>query len=180
MKLVICRTRFADNNIGERLILHSILERLTAVSDVHITVLSDTPELTEKVHGVRVTDCSLRHYYQAIRDIRNSDLVLWGGGNMLQEQFSYLHIPFAAKDLLLAKIFGKKILIYGVEGGPIVSKMGKFMARIVVRSADMLAARNIQSYQIAKALGAKDHLLFLTEDPHFQFQQMAYSIGTRY
>lgn len=167
MNVVICRTRFADYNVGERLILRSILEKLSTIPGIHITVLSNTPKLTEKIHRVKVSDSSLRHYYQVISAIRSSNLVLWGGGNMLQEQFSYLHIPYAAKDVLYAKMLGKKIFIYGVEVGPIVSRMGKFLAGMVLRNADIITVRNIQSFQIAKALGAKDHKILLTEDPVF-------------
>ncbi len=167
MKVVVCRTRFADYNVGERLILRSILEKLSTVPDIHITVVTNTPTLTKDVHGVSVADCSLLHYYQAASAIRCSDLVLWGGGNMLQEQFTYLHIPFAAKDLLQAKMLGKKIFIYAVEVGPIVSLIGRFMARIILRNTDMITVRNIQSFRIARELGAKDHQVFLTEDPVF-------------
>lgn len=86
---------------------------------------------------------------------------------MLQEQFSYLHIPYAAKDILLAKILGKKVFVYGVEVGPIVSRMGKFLARMILRNTDIITVRNTQSYQEANALGAKNHQLLLTEDAVF-------------
>jgi polysaccharide pyruvyl transferase WcaK-like protein len=167
MNIVICRTRSADNNLGERLILRSILNMANTIPDIHVTVLSNTPKLTEKIHGARAADCSLPHYYQAIKAIYNSDLVLWGGGNMLQEQFSYLHIPLAAKDFLLARILGKRIFIYGVEVGPIISRMGKLIAGMILRNSDMITVRNIQSYQTAKELGAEDNSLVLTEDPVF-------------
>jgi polysaccharide pyruvyl transferase WcaK-like protein len=167
MNIVICRVRFADNNIGERFILSSVLKRLNATPYCHITVLSDTPKLTARVHVAKVADCSFQRYHRAFRAILNSDLILWCGGNMLQEQFSYLHIPFVAKDFLQGKILGKKIFIYGVEIGPIVSTMGKFFTKRVLQSATMIVVRNLQSYQLAKKLGAKDSRLFLSEDPVF-------------
>ena len=179
MNVVICRARFADYSIGERLILRSILEKLSIYQDIHITVLSNTPRLTESIHGVNVADCSLRHYWQAVSAIRSSDLLLWGGGNMLQEQFTYLHIPYAAKYLLQAKAWGKKSFIYGVEVGPIVSSMGKFIAGTALRKADMITVRNIQSFEIAKALGAKDHQILLTEDPVFSISRNGLPSGEK-
>jgi polysaccharide pyruvyl transferase WcaK-like protein len=167
MKVVICRSRFADNNIGERFILSSILEKLSTYPDIHITVLSNSTELTEKIHGICVVDCSLQRFYKVFSAIYNSDLVLWGGGNMLQEQFSYLHIPLVAKDFLLAKLLGKKLFVYGVEVGPIISKMGKLIAGMILRNTDMVTVRNIQSYKEAKSLGTKNNQLILTEDPVF-------------
>jgi polysaccharide pyruvyl transferase WcaK-like protein len=149
------------------MILSSILDRLGARPDIDITVLTNTPTLTQEVHNVRVADSSMRHYSQAVHAIRNSDFILWAGGNMLQEQFSYLHIPLAARDLLQGRIFDKKMAIYGVEVGPIVSPMGRFLAKMVLLSADMIAVRNIQSYREAMGLGAKEQVLFLTQDPIF-------------
>ncbi len=150
LRVLIDRIPFADGNLGEEAILASLLQDLTACGISDITLISNMPERSRRRHGNRVrvfADHPSRWGFLPA-EISKADLLIWGGGHMLQDRSSRLYIPYVVRNLLLARIFGTARFVYAPGLGPVLTRMGRCLsyqalkgARIAVRddvSADFL------------------------------------------
>ena len=106
LQVLIDRIPYAEGNLGEEAILTSLIQDLNACGVKDILVLSNQPERTEARHGDRVRvipDEPLGWLFRPL-NVSHCDLMIWGGGHMLQDRSSQLYIPYVVKTLLLAKL----------------------------------------------------------------------------
>ena len=75
---------YGFDNAGDEAVLYAILQSLRkAIPDGEITVLSNQPEQTEAQYKVRAVD---RWNKKALyREVKNCDLLISGGGSLLQD-----------------------------------------------------------------------------------------------
>ncbi|MBQ1603097.1 MAG: polysaccharide pyruvyl transferase family protein, partial [Oscillospiraceae bacterium] len=102
---------YGFDNIGDESILRTVINSLRArVPDCHLTVLSHNPAATREKYGVDAVDrMSLR---EIVREIRRCDLLISGGGSLLQDVTSSKSIHYYLTIIRLAKLYGKKVFIY--------------------------------------------------------------------
>lgn len=93
---------YGMGNGGDEALLATLLQLLP--SHVQPVVLSGSPTETEKIHGVEAIG---RQDWGAIaRELRRSDVFIWGGGSLMQD-FSSWRSPFYYGGLMLwAKQWG--------------------------------------------------------------------------
>lgn len=137
MKKIVISGWYGNKNIGDEAILASIIEALMReIGDVKITVLSDDPVYTSKIHGVNAVYqlpfgilplglAILRgKFLPTIRTLRDADLFILGGGGFLSDWQSWTVILQWLGQVVLSKIFRKKVMLYAVGAGPITTKKG--------------------------------------------------------
>ena len=84
MSKILISGYYGFSNAGDEAMLTAIIEALRAErKDVEITVMSGKPEVTAKKHGVR----SIHRFspLQILKAMLHTDLLLSGGGSLLQE-----------------------------------------------------------------------------------------------
>ncbi|MBR6916279.1 MAG: polysaccharide pyruvyl transferase family protein, partial [Clostridia bacterium] len=109
---------YGFSNIGDDAILRTVIEHTRAtIPDSRITVLSNSPEETAEKYGVEAQP--RMRFFRIIKAVRSSDIVISGGGSLLQDVTSRISILYYLFIIILAAIFKKRIFVYSQGIGPI-------------------------------------------------------------
>lgn len=98
---------YGFNNAGDEAMLSAILNALrTAFSDPQITVISGNPEIT--AHTFHVHAISRFGMKDIIRSIIHSDLLISGGGSLLQDVTSWKSMVYYLSIIIIGVLFRKR------------------------------------------------------------------------
>ncbi|HFD79870.1 MAG TPA: hypothetical protein ENK05_05685 [Gammaproteobacteria bacterium] len=143
----------ADGNLGDRAILHSMVEQLRSLApDIHISCLSSTPETLTT--GLRVTAIrrGMGGMLQLIGAALRADLVLCGGGGLFQDDDSLIKMPYWAARVLLVRACCRRIIGYSLGVGPLSAMTSRLCARIAFRCMERVSTRDPIARNTATAL----------------------------
>lgn len=134
----------------------AILDRMVRYSRANLTVMSKEPHRTRDLHGVpavnRYSPCSVASA------MKKSDLLILGGGTLLQSISSRRSLFYYTAVAMLATLMRLPFVIYGgVEDSGILT-------RYVCGHARALVLRDRHSYDICRAL-APSALCIISPDP---------------
>lgn len=166
MHKVLVSGYYGFGNTGDEAILEAIVESLKKLNNsIQITALSADPEMTRKLHGIsavkRTSPLSI------LKEIIASDLVISGGGGLLQDVTSSRSIPYYLMIVYMAKKMGKKVMFYANGVGPVYRDINKRMIRLVGNTVDLISVRDEHSKKELENLGVKKPPLVVTADPAF-------------
>ncbi|MDR3349567.1 MAG: polysaccharide pyruvyl transferase CsaB [Acidaminococcales bacterium] len=151
-------------NAGDEAMLTAVIDALRGLTDSPaISVLSGNPAETAARHGVKAI-----HRFDPVSlfwAARKADIVLSGGGSLLQDVTSKRSLYYYLGVLQLAKLLNKPVMLYGQGIGPLRAAMARRLAGFVCRQADVIAVRDKQSLKELALLGVDEKKTFLTADP---------------
>lgn len=169
-KHVIMSGYFGFSNSGDDAILKSILESFKALDpSLNIKVLSKDPSLTEKEYGVPAVDRF--KLFDVIKSIKESDMLISGGGSLLQDKTSSRSIWYYLLIMKLAKHYKKKVFVYSNGVGPINKKFNRNFTRRVLNKVDYITLRDIDSYNFIKSIGVNNQNVKVLSDPVFNLKE---------
>ena len=131
-------------NAGDEAMLTAIIESLRQVEkNVELTVLSGNPEDTAAKHQV----CSVYRFNPLgiIRAMKDSELIISGGGSLLQDVTSKRSLLYYLSIIGLGKFFGKKVMLFAQGIGPIRAKWARKLTSLVCNEADLITVRDSES-----------------------------------
>ena len=168
---VIMSGYYGFNNSGDEAILLSMHKNIERMGDnISITVLSNKPEETKAKYGVDVVyRFSFKEVFNAIK---NCDVVLSGGGSLLQDSTSTRSLMYYLSIILLAKMLGKKVMLYANGIGPVSKNFNRQIVKTVVNKADLITLREGYSYEELKSMGVSAKS-FVTADPVFTLDSIS-------
>lgn len=157
---------YGFNNTGDEAIMLSMHKNIQQLGDnYHITVLSKKPEETRQKYGIEAV------YRFGVRDvfhaIRKSDVLLSGGGSLLQDSTSTRSLMYYLSITALAKLMRKKVMLYANGIGPVSGKRNRRLVKQVVNKADLITLREEKSYEELLSMGVNPGKCFVTADPVF-------------
>lgn len=153
---------FGYNNIGDEAILKGLIDGIRAKSsDVDIVVLSKNPDWTRAKYNVIAVDRS--NVFDIITAVKKCDMLVSGGGSLLQDVTSKKSILYYLFILKLAMIFKKKTFIYSQGIGPISLKLNKTLTRRILNKVSFINVRDNQSARVLKELGVDREILVTTD-----------------
>ena len=155
---------YGFNNIGDESILRTVIDNLREkLPDVDITVLSQDPERTAEKYAVKsVRRMSLPDIFRAVR---RCDLLLSGGGSLLQDATSGRSILYYLFILRLAQLLGKQTFIYSQGIGPISTPRNRRLTASILRRTDGIVVRDAKSRDLLLEIGVPERLVHVTADP---------------
>lgn len=111
---------YGFGNAGDEAMLAAILEAiLEVVPEADITVISGNPRHTAEKHGVKaVGRFDVTGIFNAIK---RCDLLISGGGSLLQDVTSNRSLYYYLSIISLANMLGKKVMLYAQGMGPCAS-----------------------------------------------------------
>ena len=169
-KHVIMSGYFGFSNSGDDAILKSILESFKALDpNLNIKVLSKDLSLTEKEYGVPAVDRF--KLFDVIKSIKASDMLISGGGSLLQDKTSSRSIWYYLLIMKLAKHYKKKVFVYSNGVGPINKKFNRNFTRRVLNKVDYITLRDIDSYNFIKSIGVNNQNVKVLSDPVFNLKE---------
>lgn len=150
-------------NIGDEAILKGLLYELEKNdAKANLTVISGNPSATKTTHNVNSVDFfpsgirSLLHVFSlkpTLDAYKKADLFVLGGGGLFTDQESRKAVWIWFIQALIAKLYGKKILIVGQSVGPLDSKTAKYLTKTVFSWADSISVRDVCSKELLENLG---------------------------
>ena len=154
-------------NAGDDAILDSIHQSIGEVSDqVSITVLSKDPALTKRQYGLEAV--SRFHVGQVFSALRRCDVLLSGGGSLLQDTTSTRSILYYLAVMHTARLMGKPVMLYANGIGPVRKGGNRRRTKNAVEKAAVVTLRDNGSAQELREMGVKRKDLYVTADPVFR------------
>ncbi len=141
---------YGFENIGDEALLEVVLDRLRAqYSGADIEVLSANPQATARRHGVEVAQ---RWDAKAVRRaIDRTDVVLSGGGGLLQNSTSLRSLLYYAGILRAGVRAKKRTMIFAQSIGPL-DVFGKAVVRECCKHVDAATVRDARSQSLLRSL----------------------------
>lgn len=154
---------YGFNNAGDDVVLYGIISSLRREQPhISLSVLSNQPERTAALFGIPAHDrWSLS---TIIRELSRCDLLVMGGGTLMQDITSPRSVLYYLGIVTIAKILGKPVVFYAQGFGPVVKSFSRYMIKKVVNLVDVITVRDYESGEDFKACGVKAPL-YVTADP---------------
>ncbi|MFV0519939.1 MAG: polysaccharide pyruvyl transferase CsaB [Lachnospirales bacterium] len=153
-------------NSGDDAILLSMCEDIESLSvATKTTILSNSAVSTKEKYSANAV-YRFSPYY-VIREILKCDILIMGGGSLLQDKTSTRSLMYYLSILLMAKFFRKKIMIYANGIGPIDGKLNRKITKFVLNKVDLITIREKLSIEELYSMGVKKDNIKLTADPVF-------------
>lgn len=169
-KKIIMSGYFGFSNSGDDAILKSIIESFKSLDpDLNIKVLSKDPDLTEREYGVAAVDRF--KFFDVRKSLKASDMLISGGGSLLQDKTSSRSIWYYLLIMKLAKRYKKKVFVYSNGVGPINKKFNRNFTRRVLNKVDYITLRDKDSYDFIKSIGVNNPNVKVLSDPVFNLKE---------
>lgn len=166
MSRILLSGYYGFSNAGDEAMLTAIIAGLRSeVPSVEITVLSGNPKMTAAKHNVK----SL-HRFDALgflKALRHTDLLISGGGSLLQDVTSSRSLFYYLSVILMGKIFSKKVMLFSQGIGPIKSSLARILTKWVCNSANLMTVRDDGSFEELKNMGVHEDKIIVTADAVF-------------
>jgi len=157
---------YGFNNSGDDAILLSIHSNLDKTNkNIKVTVLANNPVDTGYKYDVRTVN--RYNAMSVIKAIKNCDVLLSGGGSLLQDRTSTRSLLYYLSIIKLAKMMGKKVMIYANGIGPVEKKNNRNLVKKVIDKIDLITLREENSLEELKNMGVDNINAFITADPVF-------------
>lgn len=161
---------YGFGNTGDEAVLAGIMATLRHLQlDARVTVLSADPQRTIAEHpGVRAV-----HRYKLgplVSAIRSADLLISGGGSLLQDVTSTRSIYYYLFVLRLAQFFRRKTMVYAQGIGPVNRPSIRKRVASVLNRTNAITVRDTDSQALLESIGVNQDLVRLAADPSFMVE----------
>jgi polysaccharide pyruvyl transferase CsaB len=143
---------YGYGNLGDEALLSGIITGLKNYGH-DVTVLSGNPEYTKQLHTVK----AVSRYKGLPLALLQHQVVISGGGGLLQDKTSSRSLQYYLGVLSLAKRLGKKTIVYGQSIGPL-SESGKRAVASSLKGVSV-AVRDEMSQGLLSKLGIESELV---------------------
>lgn len=172
-KKVVVSGYYGFDNFGDEAILGVLTEKLKA-HGAEVTVLSSNPERTAYLYGVKS-----QWYFcliQAAVKIARSDILVSGGGSLLQDVTSLKSLLYYLIIINFALLFRKKVIIFAQGIGPINNKFGRFLTKTALKRCEYVSVRDEKSLFLLRDWGIDAKLVC---DPLFDLKLVNSPVSNR-
>jgi len=138
------------DNFGDESILDVLLDNLKRQS-TDITVITSNPQKTKLLHGVKT--CKTFALFSILLALLKTDILISGGGSLLQDKTSIKSLFYYLFIILCAKFFGKKVVIFAQGIGPISNKFAQSVTKFALKRCDLLSVRDEKSLFLLRGWG---------------------------
>lgn len=168
MKNILVSGYYGFRNSGDDALLLAISNDLRAVCpDLSLTVLSASPVETAKEYGVRAVN--RMNPFALLRELRRCDLLISGGGTLIQDRTSTKSLLYYLAVIRLAARFGKKVMLYSNGIGPLKEKH-RAITRRTLNRVSLITLRDPASERLLADIGVDKPEIKLTADPAFSLE----------
>lgn len=154
---------YGFNNVGDEAILKGLVEGIKRqVPNSKLVVLSKYPDFTEKKYDV--SSIKRMNFFSIIREMRSMDLLISGGGSLLQDVTSKRSILYYLLLIFLAKsVFKKKVMIFSQGIGPVTKSSHRALVKKILNRVDVINVRDEQSKKELIEMGVTGDISVTTD-----------------
>ncbi|MDH7577566.1 MAG: polysaccharide pyruvyl transferase CsaB [Bacillota bacterium] len=155
---------YGFNNTGDEAILLALVSTLrTLAPGVEITVFSHRPRETRQIYGVKAVN--RWNPFGICWALLRSDLLLSGGGGLLQDVTGVRSICYYLGVVLLARLLGRPVIYYAQGLGPVRTRFGRWLTRVVSNRVELITVRDQASRDDFLEMGVTRPPVIVTADP---------------
>ncbi len=167
MKNIFIFGYYGFQNTGDEAILQVIVDQIRKnIPYAKITVLSYKAKETMEKYNIEAI--SRNKFGDLIKAIKEADIVISGGGSILQDATSARSLVYYLSIIYIAKKIGKKVMFYGNGFGPITKPFNKKLAKNIINRVDLITVRDQQSKEEMISLGIEKDII-VTADVTFAY-----------
>ncbi|MCS6776923.1 MAG: polysaccharide pyruvyl transferase CsaB [Chloroherpetonaceae bacterium] len=158
---------YGFGNAGDEAVLAGIREAFAqrAGGRVELIALAHHPEETARLHGIETVD---RMNLPAMRrTIRESDLLISGGGSLLQDATSVRSLLYYLWVARIALSHQVPVMFYAQGIGPLRRSISRSLVRIVANRCACITVRDEASASLLRSIGVTRPPIEVTADPAF-------------
>ncbi len=148
---------YGFKNFGDEAILSVLVNKLQQNKD-SVTVISSNPEYTKSLYQ-HISAIKTFDFNNIIPAIYKSDILISGGGSLLQDVTSLKSLIYYLLIIFIALFFRKKVIIFAQGIGPINSRLGVFFTKILLKNCTYISVRDKKSHELMQKWGIKSDLL---------------------
>lgn len=164
MKKIVLSGYYGFNNLGDEAVLESILNNIRhSLGELHITVLSANPAETARLHDVQAVKRTAP--WPVLKALWQCDVLISGGGSLLQDVTSHLSIFYYLSLILAGKLMGKRVMVYSQGIGPIRKPLNRLVTRHILSRVDAITVREPNSRDDLARIGLDPGRIVITADP---------------
>jgi len=179
-RLILISGGYGNGNAGDEALLLSILDDFREVfPEAKCIVLSDDPTYSKArsaetflysggrglLEKGKPTYQKLAWVIKLATAIAKSDLVITGGGTILQDSTHPMFVPFWLVKIAWAQLLGIPTVMYGIGVGPLRTRLGIFLSRLIVNRVDVITVRGSRSMEVLQSAHIKRPPTYITADP---------------
>jgi polysaccharide pyruvyl transferase CsaB len=160
---------YGFKNSGDDALLMAIINDLKKYKESpNIVVLSANPKETQKIY--RVKSINRLNFFSILKHMRKADLLLSGGGTLIQDSTSTKSLCYYLTIIALAKKNKLKVMLYSNGIGPLNREKNKELTRKIINGVDVITLRDEKSLEILNQIGVKKPKISITADPALDLQ----------
>lgn len=146
------------SNIGDRAIRQSLVQMIRAeFPSTTIHAISHTPELDQREFGIKVIGHSALSLFIHPFLLRKMNVVIWGGGQLLQDDTSLIkNIYWAVVLGWLRRVLRLPVIGLGLGVGPFNTRAGRFLARSALKNLEVFVGRDPGSCEWVRGCDLKN------------------------
>ncbi len=149
MRLLLCGY-YGFGNLGDEWLLETMVH-YGRTQGHQLTVLSHRPGQTSAAYGVPAI--SRWNPLRFLTQLRKNDLLLFGGGGLIQDRSSARSVFYYLAQIMAAKMIGKKVIMLGQGLGPLQGASARLFCELILPLVDLIVTRDAVSTQWCFDLG---------------------------
>ncbi len=155
---------YGDNNAGDEAILAGMMK---AIREIHpeaaFAAISKKAARTRAEHGI--TAISRNDFKATWRAIADADMVISGGGSLLQDRTSAKSLMYYLGVITMGKLARKPVMLYAQGIGPVVRPASRLVMPPVLNGVAQITVRDADSAETLRQLGVRRPPVAVTADP---------------
>ena len=164
MSNIVVSGYYGSKNAGDEAMLAAMIEVLSELDpQTNITVISANPPDTKRRHGIEAV--SWLSFSEIWKALRAADLLVSGGGSLLQNVTSRRSLYYYMGIILLALLLGKKVMLYAQGIGPVTGRFACRCMRWLGNRVSLITVRDEGSMAELRRLGITRPPMECTADP---------------
>ncbi len=148
---------YGFKNFGDEAILSVLVNKLQQNKD-SVTIISSNPKYTKSLYK-HIRAIKTFDFNNIIPAIYKSDILISGGGSLLQDVTSLKSLIYYLLIIFIALFFRKKVIIFAQGIGPINSLLGQFLTKILLKNCTYVSVRDKKSQELMQQWGINSDLL---------------------
>lgn len=167
---------YGSDNGGDEAMLYAIVTSLREKDPkLNIAVISSNPKETAKKHNVK--SVFWLDYFGITVELARADLLISGGGSLLQNVTSGKSLYYYLSVIFLAECLNVPVMLYAQGIGPIYGKWARRIMKYVGDKANVITVRDIGSIEELKSLNISKPLIECTADPALSLEMKNKRLG---
>lgn len=165
MKKALVSGYIGFNNFGDEAIFYALSNHLKDLN-FNVSVLCNNKNEVAKKYGVLAY-----HYkkpFEIIKAILKNDVLISGGGSLLQNKTSNFSLIYYLFIIFLAKLFNKKVMIFAQGIEPINGKIFELLVKLILKTVDFISVRDEKTKKYLASLNLNS---ILVSDPAYSLAQ---------